>query len=151
MEYLLNATLFWPFLVYAIAVLFLVSAMLTASYFLGQRHMEHATDEPYESGVLETGSARVRLPINFYIVALLFVIFDIEAIFIIAWAISVKSLGWGAYVAILIFIGVLISLLIYEWRIGALDFGPDGKKILKAYRKLKDKQKEYEMVGNKSK
>lgn len=140
MEYFLFTTLFWPFLVYAIAVILLVSGMLIASYFLGQRHKEHATDEPYESGVLETGSARVRLPINFYIVALLFVIFDIEAIFIIAWAIAVKALGWGGYVAILIFIGVLISLLIYEWRIGALDFGPNGKKILKAYRKLKDKQ-----------
>lgn len=140
MEFFLNTTLFWPFLVYAIAVVLLVSGMLFLSHLLGERHSEHATDEPYESGILETGSARVRLPINFYIVALLFVIFDIEAIFIIAWAISVKALGWGGYVAILIFIGVLISLLIYEWRIGALDFGPDSKKILKAYRKQKDKQ-----------
>lgn len=140
MGYLFSTTLFWPFLVYAIAVVLLVSGMLIGSYFIGPRHMEHATDEPYESGILETGSARVRLPINFYIVALLFVIFDIETIFVIAWAISVKALGWGGYVAILVFIGVLISLLIYEWRIGALDFGPNGKKILKAYRQLKDKQ-----------
>ncbi len=139
MEYLLNTTLFWPFLVYAIAVVLLVSGMLFLSYLLGEQHSEHATDEPYESGILETGSARVRLPINFYIVALLFVIFDIEAIFIITWAISVKALGWGGYVAILIFFVVLISLLIYEWRIGALDFGPDSKKILKAYRQQKDK------------
>lgn len=140
MRYIFSMTIFWPFLVYAIAVVLLVTGMLIGSYFLGPRHMEHATDEPYESGILETRSARVRLPINFYIVALLFVIFDIEAIFIIAWAISVKSLGWGGYIAILIFIGVLISLLIYEWKIGALDFGPDSKKILKAYRKQKDKQ-----------
>lgn len=140
MEYFLNIILFWPFLVYAIAVVLLVSGMLLLSHFLGERHSEHATDEPYESGILETGSARIRLPINFYIVALLFVIFDIEAIFIIAWAISVKSLGWAGYVAILIFIGILISVLVYEWRIGALDFGPDGKKILKAYRKRKEKQ-----------
>lgn len=139
MEYLLNTTLFWPFLVYTIAVVLLVSGMLFLSYLLGERHSEQATDEPYESGILETGSARVRLPINFYIVALLFVIFDIEAIFIIAWAISVKVLGWGGYVAILIFFGVLISLLIYEWRLGALDFGPDSKKILKTYRQQKDK------------
>ena len=140
MEYLLTTILFWPFLVYAITVVLLVSGMLFLSHLLGERHSEHATDEPYESGILETGSARVRLPINFYIVALLFVIFDIEAIFIIAWAISVKVLGWGGYVAILLFIGVLISLLIYEWRIGALDFGPDIKKILKAYRKQIDKK-----------
>ena len=140
MEYFLNTTLFWPFLVYAVAVVLLVSGMLFLSHFLGERHSEQATDEPYESGILETGSARVRLPINFYIVALLFVIFDIEAIFIFAWAISIKALGWAGYIAILIFIGVLISLLIYEWRTGALDFGPDSKKILKAYRKRKEKQ-----------
>ena len=140
MHYYLTVTLFWPFLVYAIAVVLLVSGMLILSYFIGERHSEHATGEPYESGILETGSARVRLPINFYIVALLFVIFDIEAIFIIAWGVSVKALGWAGYIAIVIFIGILISLLIYEWRIGALDFGPDGKKILKAYRKRKEKQ-----------
>ena len=140
MRYLLSSTLFWPFLVYAIAVVLLVSGMLLLSHFIGERHSEHATGEPYESGILETGSARIRLPINFYIVALLFVIFDIEAIFIIAWAIAVKALGWAGYIAILIFIGVLISLLIYEWRTGALDFGPDSKKILKAYRKRKEKQ-----------
>ncbi len=140
MHYSVTITLFWPFLVYAVAVVLLVSGMLLLSHFIGGRHSEHATGEPYESGILETGSARIRLPINFYIVALLFVIFDIEAIFIIAWAIAVKALGWAGYIAILIFIGVLISLLIYEWRIGALDFGPDGKKILKAYRKRKEKQ-----------
>ncbi len=140
MIYCFNITLFWPFLVYSIAVVLLVSGMLFLSHLLGEHHSEHATDEPYESGILETGSARVRLPINFYIVALLFVIFDIEAIFVIAWAISVKALGWGGYIAILIFIAVLISLLIYEWKIGALDFGPDSKKILKAYRKQIDKK-----------
>ena len=139
MHYSITISLFWPFLVYAIAVVLLVSGMLLLSYFLGQRHSEHATDEPYESGILETGSARVRFSLNFYIVALLFVIFDIEAIFIIAWGIAVKELGWPGYIAILIFIGVLVSLLIYEWRIGALDFGPDTKRILKAYRKQKEK------------
>ncbi|MEO7314144.1 MAG: NADH-quinone oxidoreductase subunit A [Ginsengibacter sp.] len=139
MHHSVTITLFWPFLVYAIAVVLLVSGMLLLSHFLGQRHSEHATDEPYESGILETGSARVRFSLNFYIVALLFVIFDIEAIFIIAWGIAVKELGWPGYIAILIFIGVLVSLLIYEWRIGALDFGPDTKRILKAYRKQKEK------------
>ena len=139
MHYPITLTLFWPFLVYAIAVVLLVSGMLLLSHFLGQRHSEHATDEPYESGILETGSARVRFSLNFYIVALLFVIFDIEAIFIIAWGIAVKELGWPGYIAILIFIGVLVSLLIYESRIGALDFGPDTKRIVKAYRKQKEK------------
>ena len=139
MEESFDTSLFWPFLVYAVAVVLLVSGMLLLSHFLGQRHSEHATDEPYESGILETGSARVRFSINFYIVALLFVIFDIEAIFIIGWAIAVKALGWTGYIAILVFIGILFSLLFYEWRIGALDFGPDTKRILKAYRKQKEK------------
>ncbi len=64
---------------------------------------------------------------------MLFVIFDLETVFILAWAISFNELGWTGYYAVLVFIGILVAVLIYEWRIGALDFGPSGKKLLKAY------------------
>jgi NADH-quinone oxidoreductase subunit A len=132
-----DSILLWPFLVYVIAVLAIVAGMLIVSYVLGERHKEPATDQAYESGILATGSARLLFPIHFYIIALFFVIFDIEAVFIIAWAISIKALGWSGYIAILVFIGILLCVLFYEWRIGALDFGPNGKEILKAYRKRK--------------
>jgi NADH-quinone oxidoreductase subunit A len=110
--------------------------MLGVSYVLGQRHKEHATDEPYEGGILSDGSARIRFSAQFYMIAMLFVIFDVETIFIMSWAIAFQELGWYGYVGVVIFIILLLVVLIYEWRNGALDFGPDGKKILKAYKKL---------------
>ncbi len=125
--------LLWPLLLYGIAVLLLVGGMLGIAYFLGERHKETATDEVYESGIKATGSARIHFPIHFYLVAMFFVIFDVAGVFIIAWAISIREAGWAGYVAIVIFIGVLGFMLLYIWKMGALDFGPDGKKILKAY------------------
>ncbi|SMO35609.1 NADH-quinone oxidoreductase subunit A [Solitalea koreensis] len=125
----------WPFILYTSIVFFLVLTILALSYILGQHHKERATDQPYESGILETGTARLRFSNQFYLVAMLFVIFDIEAVFIILWALSFKELGWPGYLGICIFIAILIIVLIYEWSIGALDFGPNGKKILKAYKK----------------
>lgn len=137
MEQQPDSILLWPFLVYGIAVIAIVAGMLIVSCLLGEKHEEPATNQVYESGIVTTGSARLLFPIHFYIIALFFVIFDIEAVFIIAWAVSIKALGWSGYVAILVFIGILLCVLFYEWRIGALDFGPNGKNILKAYRKRK--------------
>lgn len=126
----------WPLLVYGAIVLSLVGAMLGVSYVLGQRHNERATGAPYEGGILSTGSARIRFSAQFYLIAMLFVIFDVETIFILAWAIAFRELGWYGYAGVSIFIILLVVVLIYEWRNGALDFGPDGGKILKAYKKL---------------
>jgi len=114
----------------------MVAFTLGLSYFLGQRHTDRATGEAYESGIISTGSARIRFSSHFYLVAMLFVIFDLEAVFILTWSIAFNELGWAGYLSILVFIGILVAVLIYEWRIGALDFGPRGKKLLKAYHKL---------------
>jgi len=103
---------------------------------LGQHHNDRATSEPYEGGILSTGSARLRFSSQFYMIAMLFVIFDVETIFIVSWAIAFRELGWYGYFGVLAFIVLLVLVLIYEWRNGALDFGPDGKKILQAYKKL---------------
>jgi len=120
----------WPLGVYFLAVLLLVIVMLVMSHFLGQRHRERSTDEPYESGILPTGQARLRLDVKFYLIAMLFVIFDLEAVFIFAWSVSLRELGWAGYIEILIFIAVLLAALFYLWRLGALDWGPSkpGKK-----------------------
>jgi NADH-quinone oxidoreductase subunit A len=128
--------IFWPLLFYAGLVLSLVGLILGVSYLLGQRHRERATHEPYEGGILSTGSARLRFSSQFYLIAMLFVIFDVETIFIVSWAIAFRELGWYGYIGVLVFILLLVVVLVYEWRNGALDFGPDGKKILKAYHKL---------------
>jgi NADH-quinone oxidoreductase subunit A len=127
---------FWPFLIYAIAVLILVSIMIALSWILGERHKEKLTDEPYESGIQPTGDARLRFSSHFYLIAIFFVIFDLDAVFIMAWAISFREVGIIGYIGILIFIGILISVLIYEIGIKALDFGPQGKVILKHKNKL---------------
>jgi len=129
--------LLWPILVYAAIVISLIGAILGLSYFLGQHHNDRATGEPFESGILSTGSARLRFSSQFYLIAMLFVIFDVETIFIFSWAIAFRDLGWFGYFGVLTFIILLVVVLIYEWRNGALDFGPDGNKILKAYKKLK--------------
>ena len=127
---------FWPVVVYGAIVLTLVGAMLGLSYLLGQRHKERATDEPYEGGIISTGSASFRFSSQFYLIAMLFVIFDVETMFIFSWAIAFEELGWYGYGGVMVFIILLVVVLIYEWRNGALDFGPDGRKILKASKNL---------------
>lgn len=113
----------WPLCVYVALVVLLVAAMLGLSYLLGQHHHERSTDSPYESGILSEGSARVRLSAKFYLVAMFFVIFDLEAVFIFAWAVAVRETGWLGYAEVLIFISVLLVSLGYLWRVGALDWG----------------------------
>jgi NADH-quinone oxidoreductase subunit A len=126
----------WPLLVYGAIVLSLVGAILGISYVLGQRGKGRAVNEPYEGGIVSEGSARIRFSSQFYMVAMLFVIFDVETVFILSWAIAFRELGWYGYAGVAVFIVMLVVVLIYEWRMGALDFGPDGKKILAAYKRM---------------
>ncbi|MBB6611831.1 NADH-quinone oxidoreductase subunit A [Pontibacter sp. Tf4] len=129
----------WPLLVYGAIVLSLVGAILGISYVLGQRGKGRAMTEPYEGGIVSEGSARIRFSSQFYMVAMLFVIFDVETVFILSWAIAFRDLGWYGYAGVAIFMVMLVVVLVYEWRMGALDFGPDGKKILAAYKRLSQK------------
>ncbi len=122
---------------YGIIVVVLLATILILSYFLGQRHQDRSTDQPFESGILHTGTARLRFAPQFYLVAMLFVIFDVEAVFIMLWAVAFYELGWAGYIGISIFIILLLVVLIYEWSKGAFDFGPDGMKILKASKKIR--------------
>lgn len=114
----------WPFGVYIVCVVGVVGIMVSASFVLGQRHQDRATGQPYESGIVSEGSARVRMTSQFYLMAMLFVIFDLEAVFIFAWAVAVRELGWAGYAAITVFIVLLLIALVYLWRIGALAWGP---------------------------
>ncbi len=114
----------WPLGVYFACVVGVVAVMVGASFLLGQRHNDRATGEPYESGIVSEGSARLRLTSQFYLMAMLFVIFDLEAVFIFAWAVAARELGWIGYTAISIFIVFLLIALLYLWRAGALSWGP---------------------------
>ena len=122
---------FWPLVLYFFAILFTVGGMLAVSYLLGERHSDRETNEPYESGIVPTDSARLRLSAKFYLVAMFFVIFDLEVVFIFAWAIAWRETGWAGYCEVVVFIGVLIAALIYLWRMGALDWGPVRKAASK--------------------
>lgn len=113
-----------PFALYLAAAAAVAVGMVGASWFLGPRHNETATGDPYESGVRVTGPARVRFAAHYYLVAMFFVIFDLEAVFLFAWAIGARELGLVAYVEIVVFVGVLLLAWAYLWRVGALDWGP---------------------------
>lgn len=112
----------WPLVAYFVLVLFLVTATLVVSYLLGPHHSEPATKEPYEGGIVQEGSARVRFSMRYYLVATFFVVFDLESIFLFAWAGAARELGWTGYCEVLLFVGVLVAALIYLWRVGALDW-----------------------------
>ncbi len=113
---------FWPMAAYFVLVVLIVATMLVVSYLLGQRHRERETGEAYEGGILSQGTARVRLSAEFYLVAMFFVIFDLEAVFVFLWAVAARELGWTGYWEELVFIGVLVAVLVYLWRLKALDW-----------------------------
>jgi NADH-quinone oxidoreductase subunit A len=136
----INSIPLWPMVLYAIVVGVLLVVILALSYILGQRHQDRATGKPYEGGIEQSGSARLRFSAQFYLVAMLFVIFDVEAVFIMLWALGFYELGWPGYIGAAIFIGQLAFVLVYEWGIGALNIGPDAKKILRSYHELKRKK-----------
>ena len=81
---------FWPFIVFAFTVISLIGIMIGLSWVLGEKHKEKTTDEPYESGIPPTGDARLRFSSGFYIIAMFFVIFDLDAAFIMLWAVSFR-------------------------------------------------------------
>ena len=132
-----HTNILWPFILFAVIVFSLIGIMIGLSYVLGERHNEKTTDEPYESGIPPTGDARLRFSSSFYLIAMFFVIFDLDAAFIMLWAVSFRELGLPGYIGIVIFIAILMVLLVYELSIGALDFGPNGKKILKNKNRMK--------------
>ena len=117
----------WSFAIFLLAVAGLCCFMLGASYLLGGRDWGRAKNEPFESGVVSVGSARLRFSAKFYLVAMFFVIFDVEAVFLFAWAIATREVGWAGFVEVLIFISVLLAGLFYLWRIGALDWAPASR------------------------
>ena len=124
----------WPLAVFFILVVLLVMSIIAVSSVLGQRHRGRTTDEIFECGLISTGSARVRFAAKFYLMAMFFVIFDLESVFILAWSVGARELGWIGYLEVSVFIGILLAALFYLWRVGALEWGTlkqkkDAQKI----------------------
>ena len=124
----LTAVAVWPAALYAALVLIVAGLILTLSWLLGERQSHGSEAEQYESGIKPAGPLPLRLSVEFYQIALFFVIFDLEAVFIFAWAVSARSLGWAGYLELLVFVLLLFAGLVYLWRVGALDWGPAGRR-----------------------
>jgi NADH-quinone oxidoreductase subunit A len=114
----------WALVVYVAAVLFVVALMVGLSALLGSKNHGRAKNEAFESGVVGVGGGHLRFSAKFYLVAMFFVLFDLEAVFLYAWAVSVRDTGWAGFIEATIFIAVLLIGLVYLWRLGGLDWAP---------------------------
>ncbi len=111
-------------LLYALFIIGLVAILLFLSARLGEHKEEPEKRIPYESGITPTGSARFRVAIPFYLIATFFLIFDVETIYVLAWAIAADPLGWAGWVQITFFLLILLISLFYLWKKGGLEWGP---------------------------
>ncbi len=116
------AETWFPVLVQIFIAMAVAAGMLGASYLLGKRVRNRVKDMPYECGITPVGSARERFSVKFYLVAMLFILFDIEAIFLYPWAVVYRELKLFAFVEMFIFIVLIVSGFFYIWKKGALDW-----------------------------
>jgi NADH-quinone oxidoreductase subunit A len=117
----MESSAFYPLLIYSAVVILLVVLLTAVSHYLGPRHRPgRQADAPFESGIVAVGEARMLFPVTFYLIAMFFVIFDLEAVYLFSWAIAVRQSGWAGFIEASIFIGVLLATLAYLWRMGAL-------------------------------
>ena len=114
--------LYFPILIQAVLALVIAVALQLLSHFIGKRVKNRVKDLPYECGVVPTGSARERFSVKFYLVGMLFILFDIEAIFLYPWVVVYRDLKMFGFVEMLIFIVLVLLGFFYIWKKGALDW-----------------------------
>ena len=119
---------YWSAIIYLAAAMGLVVFMLAVPRLLGGRSSGSQKHENFEAGVVSAGSARIHLSAKFYLVAIFFVIFDLEALFLYAYSVSVRDVGWTGFIGAALFIGILFVGLIYEMRLGAMNWAPADKR-----------------------
>lgn len=108
---------------YGAAAVVLVALMLLAAWWLGGKRGNRNKSLPYESGVIPTGTAQFHYPVPFYLVAIFFIVFDVEAVFIFTWGIAWDTLGWPGLIHITLFILILLLGLVWLWKKGGLEWG----------------------------
>lgn len=111
-----------PLLVYSIIALGLVVTLVLVSFLLGPTKPYKSKLLPYESGIIPTSPARQRLSVRFYLTAMLFIIFDVEAVFFYPWAVYLHQLGWYGVIEMFVFMLILIVALAHIWRKGGLEW-----------------------------
>lgn len=105
----------------------LIATILFLSRWLGEKKENPEKSRPYESGIIPTGSARVPYPVPYFLVAIFFLIFDVEGAYIFSWAIAFEELGWGGWLQVSFFIFILFVSLMYLWKKGGLEWGPKAQ------------------------
>jgi NADH-quinone oxidoreductase subunit A len=111
-----------PILVHLLVVVGIAAAVLGLSALIGVRRPSREKLSPYECGISPVGDARERFSISFYLVGMLFILFDVEAAFLYPWAVVYKSLKWFGFVEMFLYIAILLAGYIYVWKKGALDW-----------------------------
>jgi NADH-quinone oxidoreductase subunit A len=123
--------LYFPVLLQAVIAMGLAAGLLTASYLLGKKVRNRIKDMPYESGIVPTGDARHRFSVKFYLVGMLFILFDIEAIFLYPWVVVYRDLSRNGsmfgFIEMLVFVALVLSGFFYIWKKGALDWAETGR------------------------
>ena len=114
--------------IFGLMILALIGLLLVIASWIGERKPNTEKLRAYGSGIIPTGNARLRYPVPFYLVAIFFLLFDVEGAYIFSWAISWEKLGWAGWLQISFFITVLILGLVYVWVKGGLEWGPTGKQ-----------------------
>jgi len=114
--------LYFPVLVQGILAVVIAAALIIISYLFGKRVKNSVKDMPYESGIRPVGDARGRFSVKFYLVAMLFILFDIEAIFLYPWAVVYRELKWFGFVEMLLFVILILCGFFYMWKKGALEW-----------------------------
>lgn len=118
----------WTLGLYLLLMAGLVLFIVLLSALLGERSTGGDRDIPFESGVQPVGSARLRMSAKFYLIAVFFVIFDLESVFVYAWSVVAREAGWAGYIEMALFIVILLAALAYLWRLGALEWGPAARQ-----------------------
>ncbi|OGU01082.1 MAG: NADH-quinone oxidoreductase subunit A [Geobacteraceae bacterium GWC2_48_7] len=120
---------FYHLAVYALVTVALIGFLLLAAWWLGAKTTSRQKSMPYESGVVPSGSARLAWPVPFYLVAIFFIVFDVEAAFIFTWAVAWDLLGMPGLIQITVFIVILAAGLAWLWLKGGLDWGPSRERV----------------------
>ncbi len=111
-----------PILIFLVVAAVFPAVALVIAYVVRPAAYNKSKAEAYECGVPSSGEARSRYPVRFYIIAVLFVVFDVEAIFLFPWAVKYRDLGLFGFVEMLVFLGILLVGFAYAWRKGALEW-----------------------------
>jgi NADH-quinone oxidoreductase subunit A len=111
-----------PLLLHLLVAVFLASALTAASVLVGWRRPNRAKQQAYECGMVPTGDARQPFSVRFYLVAMVFILFDVEAIFLFPWAFVFRDLRWNGFFEMMLYIGILLVGYLYLWKKGALDW-----------------------------